>query len=204
MLLRNYRSHSRLLELPSRLFYSHSLVASAASEAVRAPAWSELTAPDPHDDAADSQIDLANAPAKGYLETLLEELTRGKQGGKADVSDASVDSPGGGQVGVAGAEASPGKGHATLDESAQGDAADVDSLGKADAAMGTKEGRMHGDPHGLDEANAGALEALAQEYADGDVEDASSNVEQAGADEFEEQLPTNTLFYGVAGKQVGQ
>lgn len=42
MLVRNYRSHPRLLELPSRLFYDNSLMACAEPDAVQAPAWDQL------------------------------------------------------------------------------------------------------------------------------------------------------------------
>lgn len=198
MLLRNYRSHSRLLELPSRLFYSHSLVASASREAVQAPAWSELTAPHLHDDAAGSHIDLADAPAKGYLETLLEELTRsnhGKPAGRAHVSESSGDNS---QVTMQNGvgetlDASPGKWQEASNRTADEGHAAVD---------GSREGHINGDLHGVD-SGRGELEALAQEYADGEGEDVGSTHGQAEADDFEEQLPTNTLFYGVAGKQVG-
>ena len=47
MLVHNYRSHSRLLELPSRLYYDNSLVASADPSLVAAPPWDELQ--DPND-----------------------------------------------------------------------------------------------------------------------------------------------------------
>ncbi|KAL4430622.1 hypothetical protein ABPG75_005878 [Micractinium tetrahymenae] len=42
MLLRNYRSHRRLLDLPSRLFYQGSLVAAADQRSVLPPKWGEL------------------------------------------------------------------------------------------------------------------------------------------------------------------
>ena len=42
MLRRNYRSHPRLIELSSRMFYQDRLIASADPAKVRAPAWSEL------------------------------------------------------------------------------------------------------------------------------------------------------------------
>lgn len=42
MLTDNYRSHRRLLDLPSRLFYSGALRACAPAAAVAPPAWSEL------------------------------------------------------------------------------------------------------------------------------------------------------------------
>lgn len=42
MLVRNYRSHQRLLELPSRMFYDSSLLACAPADAVKAPAWEQL------------------------------------------------------------------------------------------------------------------------------------------------------------------
>lgn len=45
MLVHNYRSHSRLLELPSRLYYDNQLLASADPALVTAPAWSELQQP---------------------------------------------------------------------------------------------------------------------------------------------------------------
>ena len=206
MLLRNYRSHSRLLELPSRLFYSHSLVASAAREAVQAPAWSELTAPDPHDDAASTHTDLAHAPAKGYLKTLLEELTRsnhGKPGGKADVPVSSGDARQGNIQNDDGPdlETSPGEGHAAIAGSAQGEAANAGLAGESPAGRSTEDD-VSGDLHG-EESRRGELEALAGKHADGAGEGARIAHGQAEGDEFEEQLPTNTLFYGVAGKQVG-
>ena len=46
MLVHNYRSHSRLLELPSRLYYDNQLLASADPALITAPAWSELQRPD--------------------------------------------------------------------------------------------------------------------------------------------------------------
>lgn len=46
MLVHNYRSHSRLLELPSRLYYDNQLLASADPSLVSAPLWSELERPD--------------------------------------------------------------------------------------------------------------------------------------------------------------
>ncbi|KAL4423314.1 hypothetical protein ABPG77_006109 [Micractinium sp. CCAP 211/92] len=42
MLVRNYRSHRRLLDLPSRLFYQGSLVAAADQRLVLPPKWGEL------------------------------------------------------------------------------------------------------------------------------------------------------------------
>ena len=42
MLVRNYRSHSRLLDLPSRLFYGGSLLAAAPVDSVQPPVWDEL------------------------------------------------------------------------------------------------------------------------------------------------------------------
>jgi len=42
MLLRNYRSHARLLQLPSDLFYGGTLLACASTGDVEAPRWSEL------------------------------------------------------------------------------------------------------------------------------------------------------------------
>ncbi|KAL3141854.1 hypothetical protein ABBQ32_004519 [Trebouxia sp. C0010 RCD-2024] len=42
MLVHNYRCHSRLLELPSRLYYDNQLLASADPSLVTAPLWSEL------------------------------------------------------------------------------------------------------------------------------------------------------------------
>ena len=45
MLVRNYRSHERLLELPSRMFYSSALVAAASPDSVLPPAWDLLQAP---------------------------------------------------------------------------------------------------------------------------------------------------------------
>ena len=45
MLVHNYRSHSRLLELPSRLYYDNQLLASADPSLVTAPLWSELQRP---------------------------------------------------------------------------------------------------------------------------------------------------------------
>lgn len=49
MLVHNYRSHSRLLELPSRLYYDNSLVASADPSLVAAPLWDELQDPNEQD-----------------------------------------------------------------------------------------------------------------------------------------------------------
>jgi len=46
MLVHNYRSHRRLLELPSRLYYVNQLMASADSKLVTAPFWNELQKPD--------------------------------------------------------------------------------------------------------------------------------------------------------------
>lgn len=45
MLSDNYRSHVRLLDLPSRLFYGGALRACAQPAAVAPPAWSELMVP---------------------------------------------------------------------------------------------------------------------------------------------------------------
>ncbi|KAI7838701.1 hypothetical protein COHA_007499 [Chlorella ohadii] len=44
MLVRNYRSHRRLLDLPSKLFYQGSLVAAADPRSVLPPRWRELQA----------------------------------------------------------------------------------------------------------------------------------------------------------------
>ena len=190
MLLRNYRSHSRLLELPSRLFYSHSLVASAAPQAVQAPAWSELTAPDPQDDTADACMDIATAPAKGYLETLLEELNKpqhGKQPSKQD--DDLVDLAGSSNVGAVNGQQAV----ATKQE---------ESAGRGHTAVDGLAGSPANEELSGAEASGEALMGLAKEYADSDEEGEIKEVEKAQVDEFEEQLPTNTLFYGVAGKQV--
>jgi len=46
MLVHNYRSHRRLLELPSRLYYNNQLMASADPKLVAAPIWNELQKPD--------------------------------------------------------------------------------------------------------------------------------------------------------------
>ncbi len=46
MLVHNYRSHRRLLELPSRLYYNNQLMASADPKLVTAPIWNELQKPD--------------------------------------------------------------------------------------------------------------------------------------------------------------
>eukprot|EP00877_Chromochloris_zofingiensis_P007320 jgi/Chrzof1/2841/Cz12g00230.t1 len=56
MLVRNYRSHSRLLELPSRLFYQGSLQACADKQKVAPPSWSYLqtTKDSTTDDACDA------------------------------------------------------------------------------------------------------------------------------------------------------
>jgi len=45
MLVHNYRSHRRLLELPSRLYYNNQLMASADPKLVTAPIWNELQKP---------------------------------------------------------------------------------------------------------------------------------------------------------------
>lgn len=45
MLSDNYRSHKRLLDLPSRLFYGGKLCACASPAAVAPPPWSELMVP---------------------------------------------------------------------------------------------------------------------------------------------------------------
>ena len=42
VLVQNYRSHERLLRLPSDLFYGSALVAAAAKELTRAPPWTVL------------------------------------------------------------------------------------------------------------------------------------------------------------------
>lgn len=43
MLLRNYRSHSTLLDLPSKMFYQGALLAAADQASVLPPQWSELS-----------------------------------------------------------------------------------------------------------------------------------------------------------------
>ncbi|KAL0043157.1 hypothetical protein WJX79_010911 [Trebouxia sp. C0005] len=50
MLVHNYRSHRRLLELPSRLYYNNQLMASADPKLVTAPIWEELQRPDRNDE----------------------------------------------------------------------------------------------------------------------------------------------------------
>lgn len=50
MLVHNYRSHRRLLELPSRLYYNNQLMASADPKLVTAPIWNELQKPDRSDE----------------------------------------------------------------------------------------------------------------------------------------------------------
>ncbi|KAK9834613.1 hypothetical protein WJX74_005750 [Apatococcus lobatus] len=216
MLLRNYRSHSRLLELPSRLFYSHSLVASAAPSAVQAPAWSELTAPDPQDDPAAAPLDLASAPAKGYLESLLEQLNKAHQSSRSSKQDAnthdenldaesslSKQGRNGKQDGAAGFPGSTGQLHSALDDLAKSNTEISGSTGTGHAAAShaPAQSRMNGHLEGQ-EVSRGAPAQLAQDYTDADDRDGNGEDGEAETDEFEEQLPTNTLFYGVAGKQM--
>lgn len=44
MLVRNYRSHSSLLQIPNRLFYGDSLLAAADQRALLPPRWDPLAA----------------------------------------------------------------------------------------------------------------------------------------------------------------
>ena len=65
MLVHNYRSHSRLLELPSRLYYDNQLLASADAALVTAPTWSELQRTDRYPSA------LLGRPCAPNLHVLL-------------------------------------------------------------------------------------------------------------------------------------
>ena len=51
----NYRSHRRLLDLPSKLFYRGTLIAAADQAAVRAPAWGELRGEEPGSEGGDPE-----------------------------------------------------------------------------------------------------------------------------------------------------
>lgn len=64
MLVHNYRSHSRLLELPSRLYYDDALVASADPTLVAAPAWDELSYP-PGEEGRQEEEEEADAHFEG-------------------------------------------------------------------------------------------------------------------------------------------
>jgi putative helicase MOV10L1 len=73
MLSDNYRSHVRLLDLPSRLFYGGALRACAPSAAVAPPAWSELMI-----SGADSSA--AAGGAAGAAATAQEAAAAGADG----------------------------------------------------------------------------------------------------------------------------
>ena len=57
VLVRNYRSHPRLLWLPSHLFYGDALLAHADSAQTRLPQWSQL----PGQDGANSHCEACSA-----------------------------------------------------------------------------------------------------------------------------------------------
>ena len=77
MLVHNYRSHSRLLELPSRLYYDNSLVASADPSLVAAPLWDELQDPnDQHPNEEEQHADkgtVRNSEDQQNMEGLVVE-----------------------------------------------------------------------------------------------------------------------------------
>lgn len=94
MLVHNYRSHSRLLELPSRLYYDDALVALADPQMVAAPLWDELQDPDadPHqDDGLSHGQEHASHPDEGSSSQLqhlsTEHQPHGTQMGAAQLSD---------------------------------------------------------------------------------------------------------------------
>ncbi|DBA76409.1 TPA: hypothetical protein ACH3X1_010114 [Trebouxia sp. C0004] len=77
MLVHNYRSHRRLLELPSRLYYNNQLMASADPKLVTAPIWNELQKPGRNDE--------------GQLHEEEGEQTAGKPQKEADAAFEDTD-----------------------------------------------------------------------------------------------------------------
>jgi hypothetical protein len=67
MLTDNYRSHVRLLDLPSRLFYGGALKACAPAAAVAAPAWQELVIEGREIPDEDDQAQEASNPGDGRI-----------------------------------------------------------------------------------------------------------------------------------------
>ena len=136
----------------------------------KAPHWTELHAPT-SDEPAEPTIDLASAPAKGYLENLLEELNKSQNGKPAGAGD---------------------KRPSAADVEPDGPGEDQSQYSPADGSVGNGlVPEQQGQPmqHGHTGPDEAAPSAAAENGEDEE-------------DEFEDQLPTNTLFYGVAGKQV--
>ena len=70
MLVHNYRSHRRLLELPSRLYYNNQLMASADPKLVTAPVWNELQKP------ARSALNFRRLQPVPFVSLAILEFTR--------------------------------------------------------------------------------------------------------------------------------
>jgi superfamily I DNA and/or RNA helicase len=59
MLVRNYRSHSTLLQVPNRLFYGESLVAAGKQAQLLPPRWEPLKPRGHQEEEADDHTDVA-------------------------------------------------------------------------------------------------------------------------------------------------
>ena len=174
MLVRNYRSHSRLLDLPSRLFYGGMLQPCAPAAAVAAPAWAELKGEE-----KDTSVTppAAAAAGKGGVRVKLEE-------GAEDTANSTEAGGGGGGVGI------------KLEEGVEDTRSST--AGAAAGGRGVGGGGMKIKlEEGVDPTEAGVAREGEGEWEG--AEDAAG--EEEAEDELLGLLPTNTLFVGVRGKQ---
>jgi hypothetical protein len=86
MLSDNYRSHVRLLDLPSRLFYGGALRACAPPAAVAPPPWSELMV---HEAAAAAGPEAAGAEGAGGTPAVPQQAPPAAAAAAAEISDSA-------------------------------------------------------------------------------------------------------------------
>ena len=239
MLVHNYRSHSRLLELPSRLYYDNSLVASADPVLVAAPVWDELQDPNTQEHLQEGVFPGA---AEGAHPGVAEEaVDRDSNWQHHDAESAHRQE--GVYPGVA-EGAHPGVAEEAVDRDSNWQHHDAESAhpGVAEEAVDSDrdsdqqhrdagvQQQHKGGPQGADDSRRGGVadggqvadRGGVQQQVQGQYEDESGleyvgGVEQRGEygeedeeGEYEEeedggsldQLPVNTLFYGVRGQQV--
>ena len=205
MLVHNYRSHSRLLELPSRLYYDNSLVASADPMLVAAPVWDELQDPNAQEHRQEGvypgvaeSVDQQEGAYSGDAESAHRE--EGVYRGVADrahtgVTGEAVDRDSDQQHHDAGVQQQHKGGPQGDDEIHRGGVADGGWVADSGGVHQQVQERYE-DESGLEYVGEGE-----QQVGYGEEEEEGEYEEEEDGGSLD-QLPVNTLFYGVRGQQV--
>lgn len=225
MLVHNYRSHSRLLELPSRLYYEDALVASADPKLVAAPAWDELQDPDTEHLQSDAaqQDDGYAAPAGDVGHSQLQGQHHRPDADRLQLvitqQDEGYPAPAGGD----GDSQLQGQHHYSDADRLQSGITKQDE-GYVAPAGGVGDTHVHGQHRQQYEDTPSAREYRGAAVDSGrdlqelegrgfepvesvEEEEHGGHEEEEYGDEEEDdgsmdQLPVNTLLYGVRGQQV--